>query len=173
MSFPNKTSLINFTQAMRELTGIELEADQCRVFRASTKRLTASDWPELMIQWWNIGERCESPIEKLMAWAMLGEGLTFDCQVQLGDFTADFVIETQHVEIGILKPLRQPLLKVVIECDGHEFHSTIKRQARDRRIDRELQKAGYAVLRFTGSQINADPNHCAREVRNFIETRTA
>lgn len=164
MSFPNKTSLINFTQAMRELTGIELEADQCRVFRASTKRLVASDWPELMIQWWNIGERCESPIEKLMAWAMLGEGLTFDCQVQLGDFTADFVVDpriTNHES------------RIVIECDGHEFHSTIKRQARDRRIDRELQKAGYAVLRFTGSQINADPNHCAQEVRDFIETRTA
>lgn len=172
MSFPNKTSLANFTQAMRELTGIEIEADQCRVFRASTKRLTASDWPELMVRWWNVGTRCESQIEKLMAWAMLGEGIVFHTQVPIGDFTADFVIDGDR-EFSVGHPNGRPAFSIVVECDGHDFHTSRKRQARDRRIDRELQKQGYAILRFTGSQINADPNHCAHEVRDFIEARTA
>jgi very-short-patch-repair endonuclease len=62
--------------------------------------------------------------------------------------------------------------RVVVECDGHEFHERTPAQAaHDRRRDRWMQANGWAVLRFTGSEIHRDPNGCADEVRRFLRAR--
>lgn len=62
------------------------------------------------------------------------------------------------------------LLQLVIECDGHDFHEKTKLQAqRDKKRDRDLQLAGYRVLRFTGSEIFKEPRKCANEVAAFLE----
>lgn len=61
---------------------------------------------------------------------------------------------------------------LVIECDGHDFHEKTKEQAkRDKRRDRELSMAGTMVMRFTGSEINADPYGCAREAIYLLRSR--
>lgn len=58
---------------------------------------------------------------------------------------------------------------VVIECDGHNFHEKTKEQAaRDKARDRSLLTAGYPVMRFTGSEIYADPLACAEQVRHAL-----
>ena len=50
----------------------------------------------------------------------------------------DFYIETEKS-------------KMCIYADGHTYHERTENQAlRDRNIDRELQKIGYKVLRYTG-----------------------
>lgn len=55
--------------------------------------------------------------------------------------------------------------KLVIECDGHDFHERTKEQAaRDRSRDRALSNQGYDVFRFTGSEIWRDPWGCADQV---------
>jgi len=60
-------------------------------------------------------------------------------------------------------------LKVVIECDGHDYHERTKEQARrDRKRDRDMLQTGYYVLRFTGSEIYKNAGDCAREVNVFI-----
>lgn len=62
-----------------------------------------------------------------------------------------------------------PPFKVFIECDGHAFHERTKEQAaRDRQKDRRVQQAGIPILRFTGSEIFADPVHCAMQVFDFV-----
>ena len=54
---------------------------------------------------------------------------------------------------------------LVVECDGHAFHEKTKEQAaRDKSRDRFLAAAGYRVMRFTGSEIWADPISCAEQV---------
>lgn len=54
---------------------------------------------------------------------------------------------------------------VAIECDGHEFHDRTKEQASaDRARDRALQVEGLRVARFTGADIHASPEACARSV---------
>jgi hypothetical protein len=54
------------------------------------------------------------------------------------------------------------LVRAVIECDGHDYHERTKEQAaHDRARDREMQRLGYLVLRFTGSEIWRDPIGCA------------
>lgn len=152
-----KSMLAATVDCVRELTGIEVEPDMVRIYMLSSA-YPAHSLSRTMTDWWNLGTCCESAIERLMLWAMLGEGVGPEIQQEIGDFTCDFLLRSE---------------RIVIECDGHEFHTTVKRQARDRRIDRELQKQGYAILRFTGSQINADPKTCAIEVRQFIESRKA
>lgn len=53
---------------------------------------------------------------------------------------------------------------IVVECDGHDFHDRTKDQARrDKSRDREIQYAGFRVLRFTGSEIWENPRRCAME----------
>lgn len=60
--------------------------------------------------------------------------------------------------------------KIVVECDGHDFHERTKQQAsRDRSRDRQLQTAGFTIFRFTGSELYRDPIACALEVLRAAE----
>lgn len=55
--------------------------------------------------------------------------------------------------------------RLVVECDGHEFHDRTKQQAAyDRARDRELLRLGFTTVRFTGSEIVHGPDRCASEV---------
>lgn len=55
--------------------------------------------------------------------------------------------------------------KVIVECDGHEFHERTKEQAaKDRARDRASVMGGYDVFRFTGSELWRDPMGCAEQV---------
>lgn len=116
----------------------------------------------------------ESPIERLflVAFFLVGEdsgGVIFDeppgamdqwffvlKQAQVGAYRADFVI-------GLVEfPDAQ---RIVIECDGHDYHERTKEQAsHDRKRDRYMQSAGYKVFRFTGSDLFRDAIACAEEV---------
>ena len=75
-------------------------------------------------------------------------------QHQIGEHRVDFAIFINGVA-------SDEEIKVVIECDGHDFHEKTKEQAaRDKRRDRDLQIAGWKVLRFTGSEIWRNPEAC-------------
>lgn len=62
---------------------------------------------------------------------------------------------------------------IVVECDGHRFHERTEDQARrDRQRDRDIQRAGMMVFRFTGAEIWEDAIACAEEgVRCVMATR--
>jgi hypothetical protein len=124
---------------------------------------------------------CESPIEVALAAAILfmdrlvpvpgsplilsrtediahygGAARLLIPQFQLDDKRIDFL-------------LRDPPIEIYLECDGHDFHERTKEQAaRDRKRDREVQQTGRPILRFTGSEIYADPVFCASEVFDFL-----
>lgn len=64
--------------------------------------------------------------------------------------------------------------RVAIELDGHEFHEkTAKQATHDKGRDRALLAAGWPTMRFTGSEIHADPNTCAAQVARFLADDTA
>lgn len=80
-------------------------------------------------------------------------------QHKLLDWRADFVISIPSVSDK----------KVIVECDGHDFHERTKEQAaRDRSRDRAAQEAGHMMLRYTGSEIYRDPMMCAENVIKAI-----
>lgn len=61
-------------------------------------------------------------------------------------------------------------VKMIIECDGHDFHEKTKEQAqKDKSRDRILKASGYTVFRFTGSEIYRNAAGCAREIFNYAE----
>lgn len=76
------------------------------------------------------------------------------------DWIADFVLSAPSLNDK----------RVIIECDGHEFHERTKEQAaKDRSRDRSAQAAGYQILRFTGSELYHDPLKCVREALDAIK----
>jgi very-short-patch-repair endonuclease len=85
-----------------------------------------------------------------------GEPISILPQVRIGRYRADFLVSMSFGEKQI---------QIVVECDGHDWHERTKIQAsRDKRRDRTLQRKGYRVFRFTGSDIHRDVHGCAREV---------
>lgn len=88
-----------------------------------------------------------------------GDYIVVQPQTEIGKYRVDFLIEYQFVN----------RLKVIVECDGHDYHERTKEQASyDKARDRYLQKLGYKVFRWSGSDINADAYGCAYELFDFI-----
>ena len=121
---------------------------------------------------------CESPIEELFLAGLMAASFRHgDCvefregspmnppkitrptcfqQVRVSDFRLDFLL---------VKPTPEGYQNIVIECDGHEFHERTPQDAtRDRSRDRFFAARGYIVLRFTGTELAADPFKCGYEV---------
>jgi very-short-patch-repair endonuclease len=52
--------------------------------------------------------------------------------------------------------------RLIVECDGHDFHERTKEQAaKDRNRDRIAQQRQMQIFRFTGSEIYRDAWACA------------
>lgn len=58
----------------------------------------------------------------------------------------------------------RPDVKIIVECDGYQYHSSKEKFTRDRQRDRKLNALGYTVLRFSGSEIHRDPPSVAGEL---------
>lgn len=80
-------------------------------------------------------------------------------------FDAEEISENCEIDIGNLK--------LVIECDGHDYHHASKQQVKkDYERETDLKLAGYDILRFTGSQIYGDPYRCADTIIDYIKSKT-
>jgi very-short-patch-repair endonuclease len=66
---------------------------------------------------------------------------------------ANAVFYPQYPIHGMFVDFANPVAKVVIECDGAEFH---KDKAKDNARDVILQSRGWTVYRITGRDCNAD-----------------
>jgi very-short-patch-repair endonuclease len=54
--------------------------------------------------------------------------------------------------------------RLVVELDGHDYHSTKEQRGADASRDRILTGWGWTVLRYTGSEIHSDVHACVGEV---------
>lgn len=69
-------------------------------------------------------------------------------------YRVDFLIEVAE-ELSMTD--EEEIFFLVVELDGHDFHERTKEQAqRDKERDRNLTRAGYKVMRFTGSEVYAN-----------------
>lgn len=82
------------------------------------------------------------------------EGMV-DTQVEIGPFRADILVAVGE-------------RKLVLECDGLNYHGSEEQVARDKRRDRYMVARGYSVMRFTGKEIHADARGCAAEVGLWV-----
>ena len=121
---------------------------------------------------------CESPIEQLLSLAL--EELSIVNIYKFNPFVDIVEIEKQkEIQCGNKKYRVDFFIPViyknqenkcfVIECDGHEFHQKTKEQVeKDNTRTRELQKYGYEIIRFSGTEIWHRPYKCANEVLNIF-----
>ena len=149
------------------------------------------------IQKWLV-EKCESPIEVAMGFALwiIGNEYDYDfellsicdyrherCsylltpQVTIGDYRVDFLLQYREtlpkMEDGVIIRDVTSHKKMAIECDGHDFHERTKKQAsRDKLKDRVLQSTGYLVFRFSGSDIWKDVFGCAEQAFETLTSAT-
>lgn len=61
--------------------------------------------------------------------------------------------------------------RLVVELDGHDYHSTREQIENDAVRQRYLSRAGYTIIRFTGREINRNPAACVAEVREIYQER--
>lgn len=73
--------------------------------------------------------------------------------VVIGPYKVDFLYETN----------------IVIEIDGHEAHKTKEQRDKDYKRERYLQREGYVVVRFTGTEVFLDAASCAKDVSAIHE----
>lgn len=125
-------------------------------------------------------EKCKSPIEHIFSLAfeimnfVLHKGFIVDLTSQAEILTrnkcyiADFLFDTEEIgDEDIIKQCKP--YKLVIECDGHEFHERTKEQVKkNNQRDYDLMMMGYEVLHFSGSQIYNEPFKCAQETLELI-----
>jgi very-short-patch-repair endonuclease len=103
------------------------------------------------------------------------EQLLITPQAKIGEYSVDFLLSWKSREIVPRSETRLDLkevsINVVVECDGHEFHEKTKQQASaDKKRDRMLQKLGYKVFRYSGSDVFSNPEICANEVIQFVKS---
>lgn len=88
-------------------------------------------------------------------------------QPELAGMHPDFLV---HFEDWVGPDDQLARSQLAVECDGHDFHERTKEQARrDKGRDRKLVAAGVQVVRFTGSEIFADPLRCGGWVLDTLK----
>lgn len=105
-----------------------------------------------------------TPIEAPFYDALAETGLTFSVQPWIE--TAGERIRTDFVVFysgGM----------VALELDGHDFHKTKEQRSKDAARDRALQKRGFRVVRFTGSQVHQSVDECIKELRDVLRQSEA
>lgn len=61
--------------------------------------------------------------------------------------------------------------RLIIELDGHAYHSTPEKLEKDAIRQRYLTRAGYTIIRFTGREINRSAEACVDELRVIYKER--
>ncbi len=61
--------------------------------------------------------------------------------------------------------------RLIIELDGHDYHSTKEQIQKDNIRSRYLTLAGYSVIRFSGSEVHRNAKACVEKVRRIYKER--
>ena len=119
---------------------------------------------------------CESPIEQMMSLALHKELRNAEIPSLLTIIDIDRQAEIKCKEKTYRVDFLIPVIYwnksewLVVECDGYEFHQKTEEQVeRDNIRTRILQREGYTVIRFSGTEVYKKPYQCAREVRKIIQ----
>ena len=94
-----------------------------------------------------------------------------EVQIDNKKYYADFMFKADDYLTKLIlgKEIRNYNYKLIIECDGYEFHQKTKQQVqKDNEREYDLKMAGYEILRFSGSQIYNEPLKCAKDTYNYI-----
>lgn len=114
---------------------------------------------------------CKSPLEKLFliewryrkAFYCDYENFFIKLQYEINNYMVDFMVYFRkdgyhHKEKSL-----------IVELDSYLWHGADPEQfAKEKRRERELQKEGYNLMRFSGREIYRNVEKCVEEVLNFL-----
>lgn len=81
----------------------------------------------------------------------------------------DFYGPGNHIRVDAVAWVpSNPSVKLVIECDGCDYHKDRKTFTSDRQRDRRLSDMGYAVRRYSGSEIVADLGAAVNDAHTYL-----
>lgn len=102
--------------------------------------------------------KCNSYIEANLYLAFIRNTSSYDLvpQYRVGKYEADFWIKDTDF---------------LVECDGYDAHKTKEQIAYDYERERALMKEGYRIIRFTGTEINKNPDNCCKEILDVLGAR--
>jgi len=184
-----------YSKSLDESFAIDSESSETDIFQITWQALSHSYVSKALYHMERLTEKCESPIEEAMLMALciicheyadnvrykvenhkfgdLEEGIDsflIEPQAVIGKYRADFLLTYGgYIKNEINGEYEWNTRKLIIECDGHDFHEKTKEQAaRDKKRDRELQAEGYKIFHFTGSEIWRDIFARAKEAIKML-----
>ena len=86
----------------------------------------------------------------------------YKIEVEDKNYFVDFLIGTEYID-----PSKNN--KYVVECDGYDYHSSKEQQAYDNQRQRDIENAGYTVIRFSGKEIFDDEVKCVYETLKRLD----
>ena len=89
----------------------------------------------------------------------------------IGVFAAQTQIDPYRADFTLTQISHAPLLRVVIECDGWEYHSTQEDQSHDRKRENYMKSRGWSVVRFAGKDIVRDAAGRVDVLEDIIKCR--
>jgi very-short-patch-repair endonuclease len=102
-------------------------------------------------------ERTRSDLERLFLRICREHGIPKpEVNVRLGPYEVDFLWRAE---------------RLVVEVDGYRYHSGRAAFGADRIRDRELQRHGFVVLRFTDRELDTQPQAVAASLRAHLDQR--
>lgn len=116
---------------------------------------------------------CQSPLERTLFLSFLNKKWKVLLQQRINKDGSIFDKTTDINKDEILTVpdfyIETSTKKICIYADGATYHYNNEYQGiRDRNIDRELQKLGYVVLRFTGSEIRNKLNETLSIIEQYF-----
>lgn len=121
----------------------------------------------------HLGPRAPDRVRRALALADAGGQSIIETLARLALVDAGFAVRTQPSFAGVGDVDLLVEGRVIVECDGYEFHSSRAAFRKDRRRDRVLHAYGYVVLRFTYEDIVDDPGCVVRAVRRVLAAQVA
>jgi very-short-patch-repair endonuclease len=101
--------------------------------------------------------RCESPLELAFLHAMRKhDDLIMFCPnlpVMNGRYRIDFADYRRLIGI---------------EIDGHAYHSDKETFTKDRARQRDLERAGWRIVRYSGQEVHRDADACVADLRAWL-----
>lgn len=99
---------------------------------------------------------CESPIEWRLYYALKRRGYNVKTQVKCGYYRIDLALSEY---------------RIVVECDGKAYHSSPEQKKNDKKRSDFLYRQGWkSVLRFSGSEINKNPDACVDKIEDKLRS---
>jgi very-short-patch-repair endonuclease len=101
-----------------------------------------------------------SPIEERLYQALKEAGFQPERQFFVREGRGGYFLDLAIISPGV---------RVDIECDGERYHQGRTKAAQDRERDNRLVAKGWRIVRFSGREINKNPDECVRLVAQVLK----